>query len=126
MRRDLDPARRLVIAGPALELTRPVVEPSDPLVEGVLLKNADNGMRAVTLANWAYGVAALKENASGRRSAIVRHLPLDGLQVRIRATEQINEVLSCMLRQSLKFTQSGDSVLVEMPRLDEGDVLLLK
>ena len=126
MRRDFDPVRRLFVAGPALELTRPVVELSDPLVEGILLKNADNGVRAVTLANWAYGVAAFKENTSGRRSAIVRHLPLDDLQVRIRATEQINAVLSCMLRQSLKFTKSGDSVLVELPRLDEGDVLLLK
>ena len=126
MRRDFDPVRRLVIAGPALELTRPIVEPSDPLVEGVLLENAGNGLRAVTLANWAYGVTAVKEEASRRRSAIVEHLPLNGLRVRIRATEEIGEVLSCMLQQSLKFTESGHSVLVELPRLDEGDVLLLK
>jgi hypothetical protein len=126
MRRDFDPVRRFVIAGPALELTRPVVEPSDPLVEGVLLKNAENGLRAVTLANWAYGVAALKENASGRRSAIVEHLPLNGLQIRIRATQESKEVVSCMLRQRLRFTESDDSVLVELPRLNEGDVLLLK
>ncbi|MHC4169091.1 MAG: beta-galactosidase trimerization domain-containing protein, partial [Planctomycetota bacterium] len=126
MRRDFDHVRRLFVAGPALELTRPVVEPSDPLVEGVLLRNVDSGIRAVTLANWAYGVAAVKENASGRRSAIVEHLPLDGLQVRIRGTGHVNAVISCMLKQSLKFTQSGDSVLVELPRLDEGDVLLLK
>ena len=126
MRRDFDSVRRLVITGPALELTRPVVEPSDPLVEGVLVKNAENSLRAVTLANWAYGVRAIEENASGHRSAIIENLPLDNLQVRIQASEGINEVLSCMLRQSLKFTESSDSVIVELPRLDEGDVLLLK
>jgi hypothetical protein len=126
MRRDFDTVRRLFVARPALELTRPVVEPSDPLVEGVLLENPDNGMQAVTLANWAYGVSALRENASRRRSAVVGHLPLDALQIRIRTTEHVSEVLSCMLRQSLEFTESGDSILVEMPRLDEGDVLLLK
>jgi len=57
---------------------------------------------------------------------IVRHLPVNGLQITIRATERTKEVVSCMLRQSLKFTESGDSVVVELPRLDEGDVLLLK
>jgi hypothetical protein len=38
MRRDFDRARRLYIDGPALERTRPVVDVSDPLTEGVLLK----------------------------------------------------------------------------------------
>jgi hypothetical protein len=126
MRRDFDPARCLVIAGPALELTQPVVEPSDPLVEGILLKNPANRLRAVTLANWAYGVAAFKENASKRRSAIVEHLPIDHLRVRIRTKEKTNEVRSCMLAQILNFTESGDSIIVKLPRLDEGDVLLLK
>jgi hypothetical protein len=126
MRRDFDPVRRRIIAIPALELTRPIVEPSDPLVEGVLLKNAGNGMRAVTLANWAYGVTGIKENASGRRSMIVKNLPVNDIQITIRATERTKEVFSCMLRQSLKFTESGDSVVVELSRLDEGDVLLLE
>jgi hypothetical protein len=31
-----------------------------------------------------------------------------------------------MLQRTLKFTESGDSITVELPRLDEGDVLLLK
>jgi len=126
MRRDLDPVRRRAIAAPALELTRPIVEPSDPLVEGVLLRNTGNGMRAVTLANWAYGVAAIKEDASGRRSTIVKNLPVNGLQITIRATEGTKQVVSCMLRHTLKFAESGDTIVVELPRLDEGDVLLLK
>ncbi len=126
MRRDFDPARRLVISGPARELAQPAVEASDALVEGVLLENPDNGMRAVTLANWAYGVAGLKESASKRRSPIVEHLPLNDLQVRIRVTEPPRDVRSCMLRQNLEFSETGGSVLVELPRLEEGDVLLLK
>ncbi len=126
MRRDFDAARRLIIAGPALKLTKPVVDASDPLVEGVLLSNAANDTRAVTLANWAYGVAAMKEDASRRRSAIVKQLPAENLQVKIRTAKGTKEVTSCMLQRALKFTESDDSITVELPRLDEGDVLLLK
>jgi len=126
MRRDFETARRLVVAAPALELTRPIVDASDPLVEGVLLKTPANGMRAVTLANWAYGVAALKEDASGRRSAVVKHLPVDNLQVTIRGDKAPNQVISCMLRRTLRFTASANRIVVELPRLEEGDVLLLK
>lgn len=126
MLRDFDPARRHFVAGPALELTKPVVEPSNPLVEGILLKNRDNGMRAVTLANWAYGVAALKENASKRRSPVVEHLRLNDLRVRIRVTEPVREVRSCMLRKNLRFSETGGTVVVELPELEEGDVLMLK
>ena len=126
MRRDFDAARRLMIAGPALKLTRPAVDASDPLVEGVLLSNPANGMHAVTLANWAYGVAALKEDASRRRSAVVKHLPIENLQVKIRAAKGTKEATSCMLQRTLKFTPSDDGIVVELPQLDEGDVLLLK
>jgi hypothetical protein len=35
MRGDFGSTRRLVIAAPALELTQPVVQPSDPVVEGL-------------------------------------------------------------------------------------------
>ncbi len=126
MRRDFDSDLRLIVAAPALELTQPVVEPSDPLVEGVLLKNVANGMRAVTLANWAYGVTAIKENTGGNRSAIVTQLPVTGLRVKIRTGEDTKEVISCMLQNSLKFTESDESIVAELPMLNEGDVLLLK
>jgi hypothetical protein len=126
MRRDLDRTLRLIIAGPALKLTRPVVDASDPLVEGVLLENPANGLRAVTLASWAYGVTALAEDASRRRSPIVKHLPVENLQVAIRAAQGTKQVFSCMLQRTLRFAESDDSLTVELPRLDEGDVLLLK
>jgi hypothetical protein len=126
MRRDFDAALRRVIAAPALALTRPVVDASDPLVEGVLLGHPADGTRAVTLANWAYGVTALAEDAAHRRAPIVKHLPVEDLQVKIRAAQGTKQVLSCMLQRPLRFTESGDSILVDLPRLDEGDVLLLK
>ena len=126
MRRDFDSAFRLFVAAPALELTRPVVEPSDPLVEGVLLKNAANAMQSVTLANWAYGVTAIKEDTRGRRSTVVTHLPTEDLQIKIRTVKDTKEIFSCMLQKNLRFTESGEFVIVDLPRLDEGDVLLLK
>jgi hypothetical protein len=90
------------------------------------LENDANDMRAVTLANWAYAVTAIEEDARGGRTAVVRHLPVSGLRIRIRTSEDTKEVVSCMLEKSLKFTESGESIVVELPRLDEGDVLLLK
>ena len=107
-------------------MTQPVVEPSDPLVEGVLLKNVENGMQAVTLANWAYGVTAFKEDARGRRSTVVTHLPVNGLQIKIRAGKGTKGVTSCMLQKSLRFNRAEEYIVVDLPRLEEGDVLLLK
>jgi hypothetical protein len=125
MRRDLDPVRRRFVAAPALELTRPVVDASDPLVEGVLLQSADGTTRAVTLANWAYGVAAIQEDASGRRSPVIRHMPARGLEITIRTTEKPKNVVSCMLQAGLEFTESDGAVVVDLPQLEEGDLLLL-
>jgi hypothetical protein len=83
-------------------------------------------MRAVTLANWAYGVTAIEEDARGGRTAVVTHLPVSGLRIRVRTGADTKEVVSCMLQKSLTFTESDESIVVELPRLDEGDVLLLK
>jgi hypothetical protein len=126
MRRDFYPVRRRFVASPALKLTRPVVDASDPLVEGVLLKNAANGMHAVTLANWAYGVGAIQEDASGRRSPVVSHLPAKAIQITIRAPEKTNRVVSGMLQANLEFKESDGAIVVELPGLEEGDVLLLR
>ncbi|MBM4027331.1 MAG: hypothetical protein FJ280_18280 [Planctomycetes bacterium] len=126
MRRDFEGALRDIVAAPALKLTRPVVDVSDALVEGVLLDHAVSGLRAVTLANWAYGVTALQEDAAHRRSPVVKHLPAEDLRVTIRAAPGTKQVFSCMLQRTLPFTESGDSLVVKLPRLEEGDVLLLK
>jgi hypothetical protein len=71
MSRDLDAARRSFIVAPALAATQPVVEPSVPAVEGVLLQNASLGKRAVVLMNWALGHAGPgpARSSSGRRAS---------------------------------------------------------
>lgn len=106
MRRDFDAALRLIVAAPALELTRPVVEPSDPLVEGVLLKNAKNGMRAVTLANWAYGVTAFREDSRGSRSAVVAHLPVKDLKIKIQGGDFFHT--QCSVVDASVINQAGE------------------
>ena len=96
------------------------------MIGEVLLRNAAKSMQTVTLANWAYGVTAIKEDAQGRRSTVVTYLPVEDLKIEIRTGEKTKKVFYCMLQENLRFIESGDSVIVELPRLDEGDVLLLK
>ena len=126
MRRDLDPALRTLIAAPALEQTQPVVDASDPLTEGVLLRNPANGARAVTLANWAYAVTALRQDPSGKQTPIVTHRPIQDVRVTIRGAGSVREVASCTLERTLEFTSTKDRLTVSLPRLEEGDVMLLR
>ena len=125
MRRDFDRARRLYIDGPALERTRPVVDVSDPLTEGVLLADAAGQPTAVTLANWAYGVTAVEEDPAGRRRPVVRHLPLENVQISIPALAPLARATSCMLQRDLTVTQVANRYVIQLPRIDEGDVLIL-
>jgi hypothetical protein len=125
MRRDFDPARRSFVVAPALALTRPVVEISDPLVEGVLLQAPQGGAKAVTLANWAYGVTQW-QSAAGKRAAVVAHLPIEDVKIRIRGAGSTRTVTSCMLDRQLEFSVDRDCLVVCLPRLEEGDVLLLQ
>ena len=130
MRRDLQQdapaACRRMVAAPALLGTSPVVDAADPLVEGVLLTSADGKTRAVTLANWAYGTTAVRQDAAGRQEPVVTHLPLENLEITIRHAGNVTRVTSCMLDRSLPFNNSSDKLTVVLPRLEEGDVLLLR
>jgi hypothetical protein len=125
MTRDFLRARRQLVTAPALELTSPVVDVSHPLVEGVLLRNENSGGVAVTLANWAYRVASIQQDPSGRRTPVVSHVPAEDVKVTIRSDGAVRGVESCMLDRSLDFTRTGDAIIVSLPRLEEGDVLLL-
>ena len=126
MRRDFQSARRRLVAAPALALTRPVVDASHPLVEGVLLHNSSGKRRAVTLANWAYRASAIREDSRGRQRPIVSHAPVEGLKVTIRGAGKVSRATSCMLDRRLKSTTSGEAITVTLPRLEEGDVVLLE
>lgn len=103
--------RRAWIAGPALERTSPVVDASVPTVEGVLLRNDASGRLAVTLANWAY--------RTGEKG--VELVPVRELKVVLRGAEGVSTAWSAALDRTLK-VEAG---VLTLPRLEEGDVLLL-
>ena len=125
MRRDFDPGRRRFVTAPALALTQPVVDVSDPLVEGVLLETG-GGQRAITLANWAYAVTAMRNNAQGRETPVVENVPAENLQITVRTNRPVRSVTSCMLQQTLEFAVREGSLTVRLPRLEEGDVLVIE
>jgi len=109
---EFDAGKRSFIAAPVLSAgVRPVVDASDPLVDGVLLRNPRTGKHAVALINW-------------------RHHIDSPLTVAVRAPQGLLSVRSLALQQPLAAeTQGdrtqGDSLHIELPRLDEGDILLL-
>jgi hypothetical protein len=126
MRRDFDAGPRRFVAAPALECSEPVVDAADPLVEGVLLVNPADGRRCVTLANWAYGVTAIQQDERGRRTPVVSHLPIEDLEVTVRGAGKVSKATSCWLDRPLKVEVSGDQVRFTLPRLEEGDVVVLE
>jgi hypothetical protein len=114
MSRDFDAALRSFIAAPALEVTRPVVWTSEPTVEGVLLSCRGTAKKAIVLMNWTY-----------RGGPPVGIVAPPNLKVSIRHGGSVKKVTSAMLDQSLPVVRKGDAVEVTLPRLDEGDVLIL-
>ena len=122
---DSTPRRGMVVA-PALALTQPVVDTADPTVEGLLLASPQTGQRSIALANWAYGVTAILKTAQGRRTPRIELLPVEKLTITVRGTGPVSEVRSCLLDKSLPHTVRGDTLTIQLDRLDEGDVLLLK
>jgi hypothetical protein len=126
MARDVDAVRCGFVAVPALSVTKPVVDASLPLVEGVLLRNPNNGLQSVTLANWAYRVTGYRRDARGRRSTVVKLSPTENVTVTIRGAGPVARVTSAQLNRELKFSTSEGAISIRFPRLEEGDVLILK
>jgi hypothetical protein len=122
MSRDLDPARRSFITIPALSVTRPVVEASSPLVEGVLLRHPEGGRRAAVLMNWGYRLDGLNEQGRPRS----RLVELEDVRLTIRGAGEVARVRSVMLEQDLPLQREGDAVHLAVPRLAEADVLVLE
>ncbi len=111
MSQDFDAAKRAWVAAPALELVRPVVSASNPLVEGILVRNQATGKRAVVLMNWAY---------KGREL-----VPFDSLTITIRGAGEASRVTAAWLDKPLPITKSPGALTVTLPRLDEAEVLLI-
>jgi len=108
---DFDPALRRIVAAPALEAVKPVVDASQPLVEGILVRNKATGKRAACLMNWAYNGRGL--------------VPCENLSVTIRGAGDVSRVTAAWLDKQLPITKSPDAITVTLPRLDEGEILLL-
>jgi len=100
---------RALIAAPALERVKPVVDASHPLVEGLLVRNG--ARRAVVLMNWAY-------RAGG---ALAPHA---NLSVFVRGVSS-TKVESAALDRALPAEAVEGGIRVALPVLEEGDVLLL-
>ncbi len=112
MSNDFHPGLRSYVVAPALEAVKPVVDASQPLVEGILVRNKATGKRAVCLMNWAY---------KGREL-----VPCENLAVTIRGAGDVSRVTAAWLDRQLPLTKSPDALTVTLPRLDEAEVLLLE
>jgi hypothetical protein len=126
MAKDFDAGARKFVAAPALALVKPVVDASEPAVEGVLLKNPGSGRITVLLMNWAYRVTALRKSQEGGLSPVIGHVPFEKVRIAIRGAGEVRKAVSVALGGELPVAKSGDGVEVTVPRLEEGDVLLLE
>lgn len=116
--RDFRAAKRAYVTlAAAAAGVKPVVDASEPLVEGVLLRNAATGRQAVPLMNWAYRVDDDRD-----RSATV----FTNLTVRIRGTGPVRRIRSAALDGDVPFEVEGGDVVVTVPTMEEGEILLLE
>lgn len=110
--KDYDPGLRTYVSAAALAHVQPVVDASQPTIEGVLLKNKDSGKQAVTLMNWTYRGKGL--------------VPFTDVKITIRGAGKVSKVVSAMTDKELALTRDGEAVTVTLPEIQEGDVLLLE
>jgi hypothetical protein len=130
MLRDFETARRQFVVAPALAKTEPVVAASVPTVEGILIRHPDTGRQVVTLMNWTYGITAVRAIRSERgeiEKPVAAHRPLDELTLTVRGAGKVARVRSVMLDRDLavQAADGGDGIVIALPRLAEGDILLL-
>jgi hypothetical protein len=105
--------KRSMVAAVALgHGVRPSVDAAQPLVEGVLMKNRQTGKLAAILMNWAYRGYELEAH--------------DQLKVRLPGLKGLTTARSTWLRQTLPVTEEGGDSFVTLPRLEDGDILLLE
>ena len=91
----------------------------------VLLENEQSGLQAITLANWAYRVGSIRQSSAGRRTSVVTHVPAENVLLIVHGAGAVSRVESCMLEQTLEFSITGEMLVIRLPRLEEGDILLL-
>src|SRR5262249_9802774 len=101
-----------------------VVDASEPLIEGVLLKN-ENGARAVTLMNWAYRTKG-KRIANGKTSSLSGVVEFKELKIVLRGAGLVQGARSAILDKPLQVSTAGNETTIMLPELHEGDVLILE
>jgi len=100
--------KRTFVAAPVLAAgVQPVVDASEPLVEGVLLKNKKTGKQAVVLMNWKFRID-------------------QEVTIKVRGSPGITKARSVALDGPVPLSAEGDAVVVTLPKMDEGDILLLE
>lgn len=101
-------SKRDSIAMPIIQAgVRPVVDASEPLVEGVLLASNRSKEHAVVLMNWT------REN-------------LSDVTIKLRGAATTKRITSTALNSDVAFTRDGDVLTLELTTLGDGDILLLE
>jgi hypothetical protein len=123
--KDLSRVKRAFVAMPALMAgVEPVVDCVDaPLVEGLLVKSASSGKRAISLMNWAYRTVAQTGGPDSPKSELV---PAEHLVVRVRGAGDVRRVVSSWTGRELTSSRDGNRLVITVPKLEEADVLLLE
>ncbi|HYG76267.1 MAG TPA: hypothetical protein VEK08_14780 [Planctomycetota bacterium] len=122
MSADFEAGRRRYVSVAALEKVQPVVDAAEPLVEGVLLKTPA-GKRALVLMNWAYKTGA-KRSVNGKISSAKVVIPCNNLKITLRGVAPVAAATSMTSGKPLQVI-AGESTVIVLPELQEGDVLLL-
>jgi hypothetical protein len=129
MTRDYDPVVLNFATAPAKEKVQPVVNVSAPCVDGTLLKNDKTARQAVVLANWTSKTTHLQVRERNKVSSVEfksETVALQNVRVEIRGAGPLTKATSAYLRQALPVERSGNRIAVTLPRLEEGDILLLE
>ena len=125
MSKDFDAGKRAYCTLAATGLVKPVVDASEPAVEGLLVRNPQTGKFAVVLMNWAYRAAGAKQAGKAARP-VVAHVPFRDVRVAVRGAGAAAKAVSAALDKPLAAARSGGVLLLTVPLLEEGDVLLLE
>jgi hypothetical protein len=126
MARDFETGRRAFITVPAVLAVQARVEPDQPTVESILLRNDTSGARAVVLMNWTYRATALKRDQRSGGAPVTDLVPFDDMKITLHNAGNVTQVKSAMLSRALPIDRSEDAVIVTIPHLEEADVLLLE
>jgi hypothetical protein len=109
----LNASKRAVLAAPvAAAGVVPPVEASSPLIETALMRHPQSGAQTILLMNWGYKGNEL--------------VPQEKVIVTWRSEKVPARVKSLWLGQSFPVSKEGEVWRVELPRVEDGDVLMVE